>query len=727
MTAATVSGPGASLQSGRARGGPTCVKIAPALALNPNSHEGISVTRIIDGALRAGCVFALTLVAGCLADSQSVMTDQKATASGVELANFEKSVRPQDDFYRHVNGHWLDTAQIPADKASYGSFTQLYDLSQERLRTIIEESANKGDKKEGTDEQKVGDLYASYMDEARADELGIKPLEAEILRIKALKSAAELPALMAHLGRINVTTPIGGYVNQDAKDPDQYIVYLVQSGLGLPDRDYYLLPDEKFKALRAQYVTHIEKTLRLAGDKNAANNAKAIMALETRLAQKQWNRVDSRDDDKTYNKYEIAKLKTLGGGFDWAVFCKEAGITSKSLIVSQPSAFTGFTEQVEKTPLAVWRAYLRYHLIDDYAPLLSKDFVDENFAFNRKALRGIEENRPRWKRGVQAVEDSIGESVGKIYVARYFPPEAKARMEKLVANLIEAYRQSITQLDWMSDETKQKALAKLAKFSPKIGYPNKWRDYSELSIKKDDLVGNLMRAAQNEYNFQIGKLGKPIDREEWLMTPQTVNAYYLPNKNEIVFPAAILQPPFFNLEAEDAVNYGGIGAVIGHEIGHGFDDQGSKYDGDGMMQSWWGEEDRKKFETRTQALIEQYNQYEPIKGFKVNGALTIGENIGDLGGASIAYKAYQLSLAGKPAPVLDGYTGDQRFFIGWAQIWRNMYREPALIELVKTNPHSPSEFRCKGPLQNLPEFYAAFDVKEGDPMYLPPEKRVKIW
>ncbi|HUS23811.1 MAG TPA: M13-type metalloendopeptidase, partial [Candidatus Binatia bacterium] len=595
------------------------------------------------------------------------------------------------------------------------------------LRGIIEESAKKTDKAAGSDEQKVGDLYASYMDEARAEELGLKPLEAELARIDAVKSAADLAPLMGHLGRISVTTPIAGYVNQDDKDPTQYIVILFQSGLGLPDRDYYLQDDARFKELRTQYVQHIEKTLALAGDKDAAKSAKAIFALETALAKSHWNRVDSRDSDKTYNKYEIAKLKTLSPAFDWEAFAKESGITSGAVIVSQPSAFTGFAEQVGKTPLPVWKSYFRYHLVDDYAPALSKAFVDESFAFNRKALRGIQENRPRWKRGVEAVENSLGESVGKIYVAKYFPPEAKARMEKLVANLMEAYRQSISQLDWMSDETKQKALAKLAKFTPKIGYPNKWRDYSGLTVARDDLVGNLMRASEFEYAFQIGKLGKPIDRDEWHMTPQTVNAYYTPNMNEIVFPAAILQPPFFNMDADDAVNYGGIGAVIGHEIGHGFDDQGSKFDGDGAMKSWWTDADRKQFEVRTKALIEQYNAYEPVKGYKVNGALTIGENIGDLGGASIAYKAYKLSLGGKQAAVIEGFTGDQRFFIGWAQVWRSLMREPAMIELVKTNPHSPPEFRAKGAVANVPEFYAAFDVKPGDGMYLPPEKRVKIW
>ena len=677
------------------------------------------------GALAAAALAAVAAMAACgkSADSKA----GRALTSGVELSAFDKSVRPQDDFFRHVNGTWLKTTEIPADKARYGAFTKLRDDSEARLRAIIEESAAKPKKQPGSDEQKVGDLYNSFMNEARLEELGLKPLEGELARIDALKSKDEVPALMAHYMRISVRNPIAGYVNQDAKDPSQYIVYLFQSGLGLPDRDYYLLPDQKFKDLRAAYLAHVEKMLALAGDKNAAKSAKDILALETAIATKQWTRVDSRDDDKTYNKVEVAKANALTPGFDFAAYLKAIGVTNDAVIVAQPSAFTGFAEQLQAKSLDSWKTYFRWHLIRSAAPYLSKAFVDENFAFYGTTLRGIQENRPRWKRGVETVEQALGESLGKIYVARHFPPEAKARMDELVQNLIKAYEQSIQSLEWMSDETKKQALAKLAKFTPKIGYPKKWRDYTSLAIASDDLLGNLMRSAQFEHDYHLAKLGKPIDRDEWFMTPQTVNAYYNPNMNEIVFPAAILQPPFFNLEADDAVNYGGIGAVIGHEIGHGFDDQGSKYDGDGFLQSWWTAEDRAKFEERTKALIGQYDQYEPIPGQKVNGALTIGENIGDLGGASIAYKAYQLSLKGKEAPVIDGYTGDQRFFIGYAQIWRDKMREEAMLERIKVDPHSPAEYRCNGTLVNVPEFYAAFGIKEGDKLYAPPEKRVKIW
>ncbi|MGQ0587529.1 MAG: M13 family metallopeptidase [Gammaproteobacteria bacterium] len=665
---------------------------------------------------------ALVLLAACAGGPSAPVP-----ASGVELANMDRSVRPQDDFFLHVNGTWLKNTEIPADKARYGAFDKLRDDSEARLRAIIEESSTKQGKQPGSDEQKVGDLYNSFMDEARVDALGLKPIEAELARVDAMKSKGEIPALMAHLLRTNATTPINGFVNQDAKKPTEYIVYLFQSGLGLPDRDYYLLDDAKFKGMRAGYVAHVEKVLGLAGDKDAAKSAKAIMALETALAKKYWTRVDSRDDDKTYNKHELAKVNAVTPGFDLAAYLRAAGVTTDAVIVMQPSALTGFADELKAQSLATWKTYFRWHLIRSYSPYLSKPYVDENFAFYGKTMRGIQENRPRWKRAVEAVENSLGESLGKIYVARHFPPEHKARMDVLVANLVKAYDQSIRSLEWMSEETKQQALVKLGKFTPKIGYPDKWRDYSGLTIDGGDLVGNLIRSARFEHEYQIAKLGKPIDRAEWFMTPQTVNAYYNPGMNEIVFPAAILQPPFFNAAADDAVNYGGIGAVIAHEIGHGFDDQGSKYDGNGQLRSWWTDEDRSRFEARTGSLIAQYSAYEPIPGYKVNGALGIGENIGDLGGASIALRAYRIALAGREAPVIDGYTGDQRFFIGFGQIWRGAYREQRLLEQIKVGPHSPPHYRCNGPLVNVPEFYTAFDVKEGDKMFKPAADRVKIW
>jgi putative endopeptidase len=668
--------------------------------------------------------FALLLIACSEREATPV---SKPLVSGIELANFDKSVRPQDDFYRYVNGNWLKTAKIPGDKAEYGAFNKLIDESEAHLRSIIEESAGKPQEARSGDEQKVGDLYASFMNEKKLNDLGLKPLDGELARIDAVETKDQISSLMADLGRINVTTPIGTYVNQDDRDPSQYIVFLFQSGLGLPDRDYYLLDDPKFQQIREQYVAHIEKMLGFAGERSAATDARAIMTLETALARKQWTRVESRDADKTYNKYEIGRLRTLSPAFNWETYVRDTGITSPAVIVAQPTAFTGFGEQLFKTPVPVWRSYFKWHLISAYAPYLPGVFVDEDFAFYGRTLQGIQELRPRWKRAVEAEERALGESLGKIYVAKYFPPEAKMRMESLVKNLLTAYEQSIQALDWMTDDTKKQALAKLRKFVPKIGYPAKWRDYSTLAISPDDLAGNMIRAAEFESRYQLGKLGKPIDRNEWQMTPQTVNAYYNSGLNEIVFPAAILQPPFFNLGADEAVNYGAIGAGIGHEIGHGFDDQGSKYDGDGALKSWWTEGDRRKFEERTKALIEQYNQYEPIKGYKVNGALTIGENIGDLGGATIAYKAYRIALKGQQAPAMDGFTGDQRFFIGFAQIWSVLRRDELIVERLKTDPHSPPEFRLKGAIVNVPEFYTAFDVKPGDAMFLPPEKRVKIW
>ena len=706
----------------------SCDKIAAVFALQPNFLRGFStVIHNNLGAKSATALLLLAALSACGKSGEPAATAPKALGSGIVLANMDKSVRPQDDFYRYVNGTWLKTFEIPADKAGYGAFTKLRDDSEARLKSIIEESAAKADKAAGSDEQKVGDLYASYMNEAKAEELGLKPLEAEFARIDAIKDKSELPALIAHLTKISATTPFGGYVNQDAKDPTQYILYVRQSGLGLPDRDYYLSDDAKMKEFRAAYVAHVEKMLSMAGDKGAADGAKAVMAIEMELAKTHWTRVDSRDDDKTYNKFTLDKINALTPGFDFAKFLTESNVTNGAVIVAQPSAFTGFAAALKSQPLSAWKIYFKWHLLDSYAAYLNKGFVDEDFAFGGKTLRGVQENRPRWKRAVAACENALGESLGKIYVAKYFPPEAKARMETLVQNLIGAYRESIGQLDWMSEDTKKMALAKLAKFTPKIGYPKKWRDYSGLTVKADDLVGNLMRSSEFEYAFEIGKLGKPIDRDEWHMTPQTVNAYYNPNMNEIVFPAAILQPPFFNMDADDAVNYGGIGAVIAHEIGHGFDDQGSKFDGDGNLKSWWTDDDRKKFEERTKALIAEYDAFEPLPGQHVQGALTIGENIGDLGGASIAHKAYVTSLGGKPAPEIDGFTGDQRFYIGYAQIWANKMRDQALLERLKTDPHSPGEFRCNGPIVNVPEFYAAFGIKEGDKMYVAPEKRVKIW
>jgi predicted metalloendopeptidase len=650
-------------------------------------------------------------------------------AAGIATEYIDPAVRPQDDFYDYLNGKWMKTVEIPADKSSWGSFAKLRDDTLPQLRGIIEKAAA-GNPAKGTDAQRIGDYYASFMDEAKLEQLGITPLNGELAKIAALKDKSELPALLAHLGKIGVNVPYDFGIHQDNKDSTKYVADIYQSGLGMPDRDYYLKADDaKLADAKAKYLTHVEKTLALAGDKNAAANAKAIVDFETELARVQWTKVELRDPIKAYNKVPLADMGKVAPDYDWNGYLQATGIAGKTtyVIVSQPTYLKGFAEISNKTSLDTWKAYLTMHLVDAYASYLNKAFVDERFDFYGKTLSGVKEMEPRWKRGVGAIERSQGESLGKLYVAEYFPPERKARMEALVKNLLVAYKQSIDKLDWMSPATKKEAQAKLAKFTPKIGYPNKWKDYSALVVSRDDLVGNVMRSRDVEYNRELNKLGKPIDRDEWGMTPQTINAYYNPEMNEIVFPAAILQPPFFDANADDAVNYGGIGAVIGHEISHGFDDQGAQYDGDGNLRDWWTAADHKNFEAKTKMLVNQYNQFEPIKGYHVNGELTLGENIADNSGLAIAYKAYKISLKGKKAPVIDGLSGEQRLYMGWAQVWRTKMREQQQIVQVKTDPHSPGQFRANGTLRNQPGFYDAFKVKQGDKMYLAPQERVIIW
>jgi predicted metalloendopeptidase len=665
---------------------------------------------------------------GAAAKNTAVKKGQ-TLAAGVATEYIDPAVRPQDDFYDYLNGKWMKTVEIPADKSSWGSFAKLRDDTLPQLRGIIEKAAA-GNPAKGTDAQRIGDYYASFMDEAKLEQLGITPLNGELAKIAALKDKSELPALLAHLGKIGVNVPYDFGIHQDNKDSTKYVADISQSGLGMPDRDYYLKPDDaKLADAKAKYLTHVEKVLAMAGDKNAAASAKAIVDFETELAKAQWTKVELRDPIKAYNKVALADMAKVAPDYDWNSYLQATGIAGKTtyVIVSQPTYLKGFAEISNKTPLDTWKAYLTMHLVDGYANYLNKAFVDERFDFYGKTLSGVKEMEPRWKRGVGAIERSQGESLGKLYVAEYFPPARKARMEALVKNLLAAYKQSIDKLDWMSPATKKEAQAKLAKFMPKIGYPNKWKDYSALMVSRDDLVGNVMRSHEVEYNRELNKLGKPIDRDEWGMTPQTINAYYNPEMNEIVFPAAILQPPFFDANADDAVNYGGIGAVIGHEISHGFDDQGAQYDGDGNLRDWWTESDHKNFKAKTQMLVNQYNQFEPIKGYHVNGELTLGENIADNSGLAIAYKAYKISLKGKKAPVIDGLSGEQRLYMGWAQVWRTKMREQQHIVQVKVDPHSPGQFRANGTLRNQPGFYDAFKVKQGDKMYLAPQDRVIIW
>lgn len=656
--------------------------------------------------------------------------------SGLDPADFDARVRPQDDLYRYTNGRWLAMTEIPADRSNYAKFLRQADIVEGQLRAIIEEAAAKAGKPQHPDEQKLADLYASYMDETRLEQLGLEPLQKEFAAVDAITRKRELARVFAHFRRIGVPSPVFYYTGQDPKEAKQYIATVGQaapyfgtpSGLGLPDRDYYLSDDPKFGELRARYLAHVERMLGMAGLRDAAQAAADILRLETAIARIQWTRVDDRDDEKVYNKFAFDQLDRVTPDFDWKAYIAEVGAgKSPGLIVRQPSYFRELARLMRDEQLSVWRPYLKFRLLSKAAPLLNKAFVDENFDFYGRTLAGTQELGPRWKRAVQAEEQALGEVLGRLYVQRHFPPEAKARMEVMVRNLITAYEQSIRELDWMSAETRQKALDKLSRVSLKIGYPGKWKDYSTLVIASDDLYGNMARSTELEFQRERKKLGTPIDREEWLLTPQTVNAYYDVGTNAIAFPAAFLQPPFFHPAADDAVNYGGIGAVIGHEIGHGFDDQGSRYDGDGNLKSWWTEADRKAFDERTRALIAQYDAYCPIEGHCVNGALTIGESIGDLGGLSIAYKAWRLSLGGREAPTLGGFSGDQRFFLGWAQAWARKYREQELLTRLKTDAHPPSEYRVNGTVMNVPGFYEAFGVTSKDRMYLASEKRVKIW
>jgi putative endopeptidase len=652
----------------------------------------------------------------------------KSPKSGIDKTHFDRSVRPQDDLFRHVSGEWLSKSEIPPDRSLDGAFYHLRDQSEAALRAIIQESAAQNDAPLGSETRKVGDLFASFMNESKVEELGLTPIQKDLAEIDAI---ADKTGLIRTLGRVQKLGSAGIFgldVDTDAKISDHYIVYLIQGGLGLPDESYYR--DDKFRSVREAYLGHVRKMLELGGVADPADSATRILALETRLAKGHWDRVKSRDDTLTYNKMYRKALAELTPGFDWDVWLEALGAKGiDELVVKQPSYFSAMAEALKELPLIDWKDWLKWRVIRTSAPLLSHAFVDEEFAFSGRTLTGAKELRPRWKRGVGVVERALGEAVGKLYVAKHFPAAAKGRMQQLVGNLIEAYRRDIQDLEWMSPETRKKALEKLSKFTPKIGYPDKWRDYSSVEIRRDDLVGNVQRASAFELARTLAKLGKPVDRAEWQMTPQTVNAYYNPGMNEIVFPAAILQPPFFDLEADDAVNYGAIGAVIGHEVGHGFDDQGSKYDGDGNMKNWWSDSDRKEFEVRANRLIAQYNGLEPaqLKGQKVNGALTIGENIGDLGGVTIAFKAYKISLGDTKSAVLDGFTGEQRFFVGWAQVWRAKYRDAELQRRLTIDPHSPAEFRCNGVVRNLREFYEAFGVKEGDKLWIPESQQVRIW
>ncbi len=653
---------------------------------------------------------------------------QTALTSGIDFQNIDKSVRPQDDFYEYVNGTWLKTAEIPGDRTNIGAFYDLRENAREDVKAIIEEVAAMPTLTTGTDEQKVADLYRAFMDVETLNKLGVTPIQAEFDKITAISSKADLTNFFAYSQVNGYGTPLAFYVNVDAKDSTRYATHIWQYGLSLPEKDYYFNEEERFVNIRKAFVEHIEKMFNLAGLADGKAAAESILALETAIAEKHWDVVESRDSTKTYNKMTIAELAELAPNIDWNQYLTTMGVAEqKDIIINQPSYVSGLSEVIGATDLDTLKTYMTWSVLTHAASNLSEAIDAENFAFFSKTLNGQEEQESRWKRGVNTVSGTLGEVVGKVYVKRHFTSAAKDRMSVLVENLRGAYGTSIDSLDWMSADTKVAAKDKLAKFNPKIGYPDKWKDYSKLTIKGDDLVGNAQRASVESHNKDIAKLGGPIDKGEWHMTPQTVNAYYNPTMNEIVFPAAILQPPFFNMQADDAVNYGGIGAVIGHEMGHGFDDQGAKFDGEGNMRDWWTEADLAAFTKKGNALIAQYDGYQVFDDLHVNGELTLGENIGDLSGVTIAYKAYKMSLDGKEAPVIDGLTGDQRFFMGFTQIWRVKMKEEALRNRVATDPHSPGHFRALGALSNMPEFYTTYDVKEGDKMYIEPAKRVKIW
>jgi len=645
--------------------------------------------------------------------------------SGVELTGMDTSVRPQDDYYAYANGKWLDETEIPADQFGWGSYMTLRDDSLTDVRAIVDEVA--GDAADSEAAAKIGNYYNAYLDQERVEELGMSPLKPLFAEIDAIDDHAAMSRWFGDNNDISIDGPFNLYVNQDDKDSTKYVMFLVQSGLGMPDKEYYFDDSERGLQLRDAYVAYSEQLLAASGYADAAEAAKRIMALETSLAEHHWDKEDSRDADKAYNKITDEELGEMLSNFDLDGYFAGIGSGRQDyVIVSQPSYLAAANDVFIATDLAIWKEYARLNAIRAFAGFLQKEVVDAQFAYNQTVL-GAEEQTPRWQRAISSMNGNMGELLGQLYVEKHFPPEAKERMADMLYYLSEAYADSIKNLEWMGEETKQKALEKLSKFTPKVGYPDEWRDYSTLEVSADDLVGNIRNAREFNHYRNVDKLGKPIDRNEWFMAPQQVNAYYNPGLNEIVFPAAYLQPPNFQLDAEDAYNYGAIGITIGHEIGHGFDDQGSKYDGDGNLKSWWTDEDLANFEERTKGLVEQFSKFEALPGLFVNGEFTLGENIGDLGGTAIALKAYRMSLKGKESPVIDGFTGEERFFLGMAQSSRIKWRDQLIELLIKSDPHSPDVFRINGVVPNVDDFYETYNVQEGDALYLPAEERVRIW
>ncbi len=654
--------------------------------------------------------------------------DSAPTKPAIDVSGLDPDIRVQDDLFRHVNGPWLRTADIPADRATAGAFMTLFDEAEQKVRSIIETCRDASS--DDPEVQKIGDLYASFMDEDRVEALGAQPLADELGQVEAITDLGSFVRTLGTLERVGVGSVFGLYIAPDRGQPDRYVTHLSQDGLGLPDESYYT--DDDFAPIREAYVGHVATMLELAGLDEPAERAQRVMDLETRIASHHWDRVACRDTQKTYNLVDATELQALAPSFDFTAWSTAARIPAPAVaevVVAQPSFLEGLAKLLVEDELPAWRDWLRWHVVHSGAPYLSSAFVDANFEFYGRTLSGTDELRPRWKRGVGFVEGAMGEAVGKIYVRTEFPPAAKERMSELIEHLIAAYRESISTLSWMSDATKERALEKLATFTPKIGHPDEFKDYSALETDPTDLLGNARRALAVAMDRELAKIGSPIDRDEWYMTPQTVNAYYNPTMNEIVFPAAILQPPFFHPDADDAVNYGAIGAVIGHEIGHGFDDQGSQYDGTGAMVNWWTDDDRAAFDALTAVLIDQYDHLSPEGGdaHTVNGSLTIGENIGDLGGLGIAYKSLQIALADHRPEPIDGLTADQRFFYSWAQAWQAKVRPAETVRRLTIDPHSPPEFRCNQVVRNIDAFYQAFDVKPDDQLWLDPDQRVTIW
>jgi putative endopeptidase len=661
------------------------------------------------------------------APASSFEPTQQTMTSGLFLDDFDRNVRPQDDLFMFVNGAWYHNTEIPADRSTYGAFNMLAEANELRLHSIIEDAVASG-AAPGSNAQKIGDFYASFMDEARIEALGLAPVQPMLDRIAAIASHAELTTVMAELRRSGLSEPYSFFVSTDAKAPDVYALHLSQGGLGLPDRDYYFRDAEDFVRIRDEYVKYLSAMLSASGHTDADAAALRIYELEHTLAGHNWTRAELRDAEARYNKLTIDEVRTLLGGIDYDAMASAAGIAQADyVIVSTPSYIEALGALYSETDLQTWKDYLHARLMGNFASRLHKEVADIQFGFYATTLNGTPEQQDRWKRGVQVTSGALGEVLGEAYVERHFPPAAKERMGVLIDNLLVAMEESINELDWMTAETKEKALVKLSTFTPKIGYPDAWKDYSALQVSADDLIGNTMRTNQFDYDQNVADIGQPVDRDRWGMTPQTVNAYYRATANEIVFPAGILQPPFFDMNADDAVNYGGIGAVIGHEIGHGFDDQGSRYDGDGNLQNWWTDQDRQQFEAKADILVEQYAQYEPLPGMNIDGRVSLGENIGDHVGLLSAYRAYQKSLAGQASPVMDGFTGEQRFFISWAQIWKIKFRDDAMRAQLARGPHSPGKYRALAAPRNIPGFYQAFDIVEGDGMYLPPEQRVVLW